>query len=84
MNETLHDEDIHDILVELKVSVVLYGENYFCSIASAILVFRIEGDLQAEMEYNVHDNVFSNNLAISTSPLHLQMYVSMVVQKGQT
>lgn len=38
MNETLHDEDIHDILVELKVSVV----NYFCSIASAILVFRIE------------------------------------------
>ena len=45
MNETLHDEDIHDILVELKVSVVLYGENYFCSIASAILVFRIEGDL---------------------------------------
>lgn len=42
MNETLHDEDIHDILVELKVSVVLYGVNYFCSIASAILVFRIE------------------------------------------
>lgn len=36
------------------------------------------------MEYNVHDNVFFNNLTISTNPLHLQMYVSMVVQKGQT